>query len=483
MLKIKVEGVACFWQSVETRMPFRYGSAKLVRCPHLYIVLQIRDEKGKVTQGIAGDNLPPKWFDKAPEKDYAQELRDQIQVIKWAADAVQSGGLATPFRLWWQVYHEVHQKAAGAGLPKLLAGFGPSLIERALNDAAAKLCGMPFFDYLQSNAAGVELDAFDADFKNVNTRDVLPPAPQNKIFARHTVGLSDPIRTSEIADDERLHDGLPQSLDEVIRFYGTRYFKIKVCNQLEYDIARLENIAALLDETLPESNYVCTLDGNEQYESFEQVMALVEALCGRESLRRLANSIEFIEQPLARAYALQEDRCRDLKRVAEQFPVIIDEADDAIDSFPRALALGYSGTSHKNCKNTFKSVANLARVQSAKQGLKRPMLSAEDLTNIGIVALQQDLVALSSLGITHAERNGHHYFRGLSHLSRDRQNEAVAVFPQLYANDENFARLQIIDGQIDVAALHRAPGLGVPLWPDFNLCRSLAELEGSVADF
>ncbi len=159
---------------------------------------------------------------------------------------------------------------------------------------------------------------------------------------------------------------------------------------------------------------------------------------------------------MARAYALDVDRCRELKRVTKHFPVIIDEADDAIDSFPRALALGYSGTSHKNCKNTFKSVANLARVQLEKRAGHRVILSAEDLTNIGIVALQQDLTALSTLGISHAERNGHHYFRGLSHLPRDKQNEAAIALPQLYTDDGDFARLQIINGQIDVAALQRA---------------------------
>jgi hypothetical protein len=291
--------------------------------------------------------------------------------------------------------------------------------------------------------------------------------------------LSDPIRNSEISDDEKLHDGLPQSLDEVIRFYGVRYLKIKVCNQLEHDIVRLESIAALLHETLPHGDYICTLDGNEQYESFEQVVPLVEALKERHSLRNLAASIEFIEQPLARAYALDAARCGELKRVTQHFLVIIDEADDAIDSFLRALRLGYSGTSHKNCKNTFKSVANLARVQIEKSAGHRAILSAEDLTNIGIVALQQDLVALSSLGITHAERNGHHYFRGLSHLSRDNQRATIEALPQLYTNDGDLVRLQITNGQIDVADLHKEPGLGVPVWPDLEMCHSLDNFDAT----
>jgi hypothetical protein len=252
---------------------------------------------------------------------------------------------------------------------------------------------------------------------------------------------------------------------------------------LEHDLARLESIAALLDETLPNDNFVCTLDGNEQYESFEQLLPLVEALQKRPVLRRLAASIEFIEQPLARIYALEEERCRDLKRITPHFPVIIDEADDAIDSFPRALALGYSGTSHKNCKNTFKSVANLARVQQERDCGRFALLSAEDLTNIGVVALQQDLVTLSSLGITHAERNGHHYFRGLAHLSLDVQEMALQSLPELYIKENESSRLQIRDGQIDVAALHGVAGLGVPVWPDLEKRQSLNELKSALTAF
>lgn len=460
-------------------MPFRYGSAKLVRCPHLYIVATIRDEQGRVSQGIAADNLPPKWFDKDPAKDYAQELRDQIQVIRGAGEAAQSAGFATPFRLWFEVYQVVQAQAARTGLPKLLAGFGPSLIERAVNDGAAKLLGLSFFDYLQSDAPGVELGLLDNASKGVLPRDVLPSAPRDFIFARHTVGLSDPIRAGEIPNDERLHDGLPQSLDEVVRFYGVRYFKIKVCNQLEHDIGRLESIAALLDEVIPSEKYYCTLDGNEQYEDFEQLLPLLEEISQRLSLRRLAFSLLFVEQPLSRAYAFNVERCGALARAAKHFPVIIDEADDAPDALPRALALGYSGTSHKNCKNTFKSVANMARLQREAAAGRPSMLSAEDLTNIGVVALQQDLTTLSALGIAHAERNGHHYFRGLSHLNRAGQSAAALALPQLYRDDGTLARLDIQNGMIQCAALHSVPGLGVPIWPDLQVCHALDEFDAT----
>jgi hypothetical protein len=280
-----------------------------------------------------------------------------------------------------------------------------------------------------------------------------------------------------MSDGELLHDGLPQSLEEVVSFYGVRYFKIKVQNQLDSDIARLTAIARLLDEQLPDKKYFCTLDGNEQYAAMEELQPLIEALQSRPELHRLAASLLFVEQPLARQWALQEERCRGLAEISKQFPVIIDESDDALDALPRALRLSYSGTSHKNCKNTFKSLLNLARLQAAQSTLGRPLiLSAEDLTNID-VALNQDLTALSCLGVTHVERNGHHYFRGLSHLLNGTQQQFLAAHPDLYVQENNLVRLKIRDGQIKLSSLHQTPGLGNGAWPQWEELPKLENLE------
>ena len=48
---IKVRSVERHLQTVSTRMPFRYGSAALERCPHLYLVVTISDEQGRTAQG------------------------------------------------------------------------------------------------------------------------------------------------------------------------------------------------------------------------------------------------------------------------------------------------------------------------------------------------------------------------------------------------------------------------------------------------
>jgi hypothetical protein len=480
-LHIKVREVNGYLQMVETRMPFRYGSANLTRCPHLYLVATIEDAQGRTARGIASDNLPPLWFDKNPAKSFPQQLDDMLQVVEWARQAALSETLTTPFALWHAVYRVTVQQVVG--LPSLLAGFGPSLIERAVNDAVGKLLQKPFHALLIDNDLGIDFGMIEPSLHDYTPRQLLPAQPLMSIWARHAIGLSDPIRTADISAPERLHDGLPQSLEEVIDFYGVRYFKIKVQNRLESDIERLHAIANVLKRMLPDGDYHCTLDGNEQYETVEQLRPLLETLQARPELHDLAASIIFIEQPLARSVALERERCAGIEAIARHYPVIIDESDGALESYALALELGYSGTSHKNCKNTFKSLLNLARSRRHEATTGRPcILSAEDLTNIGPVALQEDLTALTSLGITHAERNGHHYFRGLSHLSESDRERILAAHPDLYCRDANGVRVNITDGRMNCATLHATPGLGVGAWPHVEELVPMAEFDSSVVE-
>jgi len=86
--------------------------------------------------------------------------------------------------------------------------------------------------------------------------------------------------------------------------------------------------------------------------------------------------------------------------------LIIDESDGALGDLPRALALGYAGTSHKNCKGIVKGIANACLLEKRRRSGERVVLTGEDLCNLGPVALLQDLAMTALLGIEHVERNG-----------------------------------------------------------------------------
>jgi len=82
-----------------------------------------------------------------------------------------------------------------------------------------------------------------------------------------------------------------------------------------------------------------------------------------------------------------------------------------------------------------------------------------------VLPLQQDLATVRALGITHVERNGHHYVKGLSHCSRRERQQATRLHRDLYRGGEDKAHLRIDDGLVRVASLG-TPGYGGAFEPD-----------------
>ena len=99
--------------------------------------------------------------------------------------------------------------------------------------------------------------------------------------------------------------------------------------------------------------------------------------------------------------------------------------------------------------------------------------SSEDLTNVGVLSLQQDLLTGAVLGLPHVERNGHHYFRGLDHLPGAVVSSALAAHPDVYRELPSAceqlstagmgAALRIVDGCIDIRSILNAVGYGQSL--------------------
>jgi hypothetical protein len=107
---------------------------------------------------------------------------------------------------------------------------------------------------------------------------------------------------------------------DAIAAYGLRWFKLKLCGDADADVARLTRIARVLDR-LPA--YRATLDGNEQY-GVAELAAFFARFSREPALARLARSVAWIEQPIARAVTMETD----VTALARAYPLMIDEADD-----------------------------------------------------------------------------------------------------------------------------------------------------------
>src|SRR5262249_36345019 len=183
-----------------------------------------------------------------------------------------------------------------------------------------------------------------------------PAAPRRRPPPRHTVGLADPLEDADVPPGECLDDGLPQSLAACIRAYGLRHFKIKVSGALDRDRDRLARIARVVAAHGP-ADFAFSLDGNEQFHSAAEFHTFWEEIRRARELRPFSTHLLWGEQPRPRDVALPPD-AGGMQDWPGRPPLIIDESDGDLGSLPRALELGYAGTSHKNCKGLFKGVAN-----------------------------------------------------------------------------------------------------------------------------
>jgi hypothetical protein len=459
-MKFSIREIALFERDVKLRMPFRFGVVTLTGAPQAFVRARIRLENGKEGEGGAAELLAPKWFDKDPALTNEQNF-DQLRTsLALGREAYLAGGENTAFGHFIDAYGPQLAIGATKGLNSLVACYGPALIDRAVLDALCRALGVSFYRAVQKNVAGItppeDIAAFDMDEFLAGLQ------PRRAIAARHTVGLVDPITALE----KKLDDGLPESLDQVVERYGHRWFKLKVGGDIAADVERLSAIACVL-ERIGEP-YHATLDGNEQYADVEGILALWKKIKDEGRLKRLASSIVFIEQPIKRSHALGDD----VSALAEEKPVIIDESDDSLEAFPRARSLGYTGVSSKTCKGIYKSLLNAARCRlwNMEEGASRYFMSGEDLTIQAGLALQQDLALVSLLGLTHVERNGHHYVNGMAGLPPQEQRAFLKSHDDLYEHSHGAVRVRIAHGELQIGSLG-VPGYASAVLPDWNSMR------------
>jgi hypothetical protein len=155
--------------------------------------------------------------------------------------------------------------------------------------------------------------------------------------------------------------------------------------------------------------------------------------------------------------------------------VIIDESDAELSAFPSARTLGYTGVSSKCCKGLYKSVLNAARCRmwNAEAGGERYFMSGEDLTTQAGLAVQQDLALVNLLGLTHVERNGHHYVNGMAGLPQREQGGFLAAHPDLYEHSWGAVRVKIRNGRLAIGSLASA-GFASGAYPDWAMLRPLS---------
>jgi len=459
---------------METRVPFHFGGVAVTEIPKVFLRVDATVD-GTSQRGVSMGGLIPGWFYKEPEMDVETGYRNMVSVFRAAAETAQElDAEPTPFDFWRTLYDRQRAWAAGTDYPPLLWAYGVSLVEQALVDAFCRAEGVTFAEAVRENRFGIDLGSVYEELAPYEPADLLPAEPLRATTIRHTVGLGDPLAADEVTAD-RPDDSLPLTLEAYVREDGVDHFKIKLSADRERDANRLARIGDLLSD-LGVDSYRCTVDANEGYDSAADFRRQWEAHASNPELDGLFDNLAYVEQPLPRDAAFTPETKATFTSWEDSPPIIIDESDDEIDSAGTALAHGYAGTSHKNCKGVFKGIINaclLAHRNRTDDG-REYVLSAEDLTTVGPVELLQDLAVVATVGADHVERNGHHYFCGLRAFPRSVQESVLDAHGDLYRrHEDDVPTLDIDDGTIDLGTVVDAP-FGTAFRPDLD---ELSELD------
>jgi len=442
---------------LRARLPFKYGITTLTELPHC-LVRGVFEVNGRPVEGMAADHFPPKWFVKDPGQSVESEIADMARVVEAAMETATAQPAAS-LSDWIVDLFETQWSDASLPSPLLLRQFGASLWERAAIDAVCRATSSSLQDLLTTRA--LSPPERWAVAHGAGCAGGWERRPLTRLTLRHTVGMADTLRSSH--PHETPDDGLPVTLEDCIRAYGLTHFKLKLSGKIEEDLDRLEDTLAVCDEAC-RGGFLFTLDANENFDGAAEFRGFTDRVRARPRLVEWFSRLHYIEQPLRRDIALSDAAAGIGDVWSQDVPVIIDESDGHLASFGEALRLGYRGISHKNCKGVLKSVLHreiIDRHNAAGSG--RPwVMTGEDLCNIPPVALLQDLNVQAHLGNATVERNGHHYFAGLTGFPSAVGETLNVQLPELFAPSAQLgAALKVQAGELDVSGLIRQQALGL----------------------
>src|SRR4051812_27117202 len=388
--QLKVRDIALFERPVPFIRPFRFGAVTIHAATQVFVRVEIEAEGKGRSVGATAELLAPKWFDKRPHLSSEQTVAELRRSLGIARDLyLARDGFETAFGLHAARIGAQVAACAKEDIPPLAAGYGPAELDKAVLDAVLRAQKADFFSGTAANIAGIDA-RLTPDLGDGEIAGFLAGRRRlERVAVRHTVGLDDTIEGEGGVADPAQNS-------------GARLFKLKLGGDPHADSVRLIRIGQELGAL--SCDYSVTLDANEQYADLAALGALVDRLDRDPALQPIASNLLYIEQPMPRDITRQSPLGGLAKR-----DFIIDEADDSYDAYPAAKALGYRGISSKSCKGIYKSILNATRAGKWSADGERYFVTGEDLTCQAGLAVQQDLALGALIGVSHAERNGHHY--------------------------------------------------------------------------
>lgn len=439
-------------------IPFNLGFAGAApQVPKLIYWVEV-EKSGRRVAGVASEFAMVGWFDKGnSDENY---LRAMTHTAGYAVDTVQNyynGNPFRPFRTAKERGDQFRDIASSLGTTRLALQMVEALEGRAILDALSRAENQNAVDFIIRHG-GFDLHEMDDGIAGVPIESILHSSSQapSYLFFRHTVGLDDHISEADAKSGE-------QSLEGDIKKYGINRFKIKIDKRVERSIDRLCKMAEVIESSIG-NNYIVTLDGNESFDSWDDLLTFADRFTTSPKLRNMVRNTSYIEQPFCRDNLKRIDgtgrSAIEKLKTKYGFSILIDESGDEHDSYRFAIEQGITGGGFKLCKGVYKAIFDAAVALSHGEGYFN---SAEDLTVAEPTDLPQAIDFFGAMKVVpDAELNGAFKTKSGTWMTQDERELASIHLPSLFRLDGETLKV-IVNGnkypRKDVGGI----GLGSPV--------------------
>lgn len=286
-------------------------------------------------------------------------------------------------------------------IPKLASLVTASPFDAAVHDAYGRALGLNCYDTYNGEFMSRTLgDYLGKEFAGLGLEAYVRRVPIPRLHLFHLVGALDPLEDADLSS--RVGDGLPETLQQWIRYNNVTHFKIKLNgDNPAWDLERILAVDRVVTATAPATAaYAYSLDFNEGCRSSEHLAEFLHKV--RERDADVFDRIQYLEQPAPRN--LLADPAHRMHAVARLKPVVIDESLTDMESLLLARAMGYSGAALKTCKGQSQSLLMAAAVR--RLGM---YVCVQDLTCPGAALIQSAGLAARVPGVTGLEANSRQF--------------------------------------------------------------------------
>jgi L-alanine-DL-glutamate epimerase-like enolase superfamily enzyme len=409
---IRIESVSRNYDDLVLRTPLKFGGRISTTMSLLTVDCTVRTVDGRTAKGFGAMPLGNSWsFPSAVLSSDAtigamKALADRL--VKITGDCRETGhpidlnGALEPAYL--QAAADVSKELNLAEpIPKLCTLVTASPFDAAVHDAFGKVHGLNCYHTYGPKFMTYDLGHYiGPEFKGEPLDHYLLLEPVARMPVYHLVGALDPITGADVK--KPINDGLPETLEEWIRYNGLTHLKIKLNgDDLNWDVERVVTVGRTIQEVNAKrgvDEWVVSLDFNEKCKHVSYLMDFLHRV--REQSAPTFARIQYIEQPTARD--LEKDRENVMFEAAKVKPVVIDESLTGLDRLRMARDMGYTGVALKTCKGQSQSLLIAAAAEKYKM-----FICVQDLTCPGASLIQSAGLAAHVPGVPAIEANARQF--------------------------------------------------------------------------